>query len=166
MRWSGVFKILIGVTLAIAILLAMGVGAARYLITHLTAPPARPVFPNDSPSSGASPSAGSQASADQASSPTPTDETSPSPSGEASPEPSPAETALLAPGTYRARVTQAIGLVLRQEPSRDADPLGGLEYDEEIIVLETSPDGEWLHVRLDNGGAEGWIKSGNTEPVE
>jgi len=148
---AGVAKFFLGVMLAIAILFFSGVTAARYLINRLTAPPPRPVFPNDNP----------MPSPAEAASPSPTAEATPAPSPEAAaPEPSPSPTGTLA------RVTQPIGLVLRSEPTQASDPLGGIEFNREVEVLETSPDGEWLRIRIPASGQEGWIKSGNTETIQ
>jgi hypothetical protein len=167
MSWSGLAKFFIGVTLAIAILFFAGASVARYLLTQLASPPPKPTFPNDSPSPtaiAAQPSTSPQAAA----SPTEAAAANPEADPEASPEtpseePSPSPS--LEAGTYRARVTQPIGLILRQEPSRDSNQLGGVEYEEEVTVLETSSDGEWLRVQLGDSGIEGWIKAGNTEQV-
>jgi Bacterial SH3 domain len=163
MSWSGLSKFFIGVVLAIAILFFAGASVARYLMTRLAAPPPRPVFPNDSPSPtpvAAQSSASPQASVSPSETVSPSDAASP----EATPaEPSPSPS--LAAGTYKARVTQPIGLILRQEPSRDSNELGGVEYNEEVTVLETSSDGEWLRVRLGDSGIEGWVKAGNTAQI-
>jgi uncharacterized protein YgiM (DUF1202 family) len=65
---------------------------------------------------------------------------------------------------YPARVTQPIGLILRQEPSGEAARVGGIDFNQELTVLEEAPDGAWQRVRLADG-AEGWIKGGNTEKL-
>jgi uncharacterized protein YgiM (DUF1202 family) len=62
-------------------------------------------------------------------------------------------------------VTEPIGLVIRSDPSQDADRVGGVEYEQELTVLETSSDGEWLRVRLSGSDTEGWVKAGNVEKV-
>jgi hypothetical protein len=74
------------------------------------------------------------------------------------PSPSPLE-----PGAYKARVIWQQGLSLRAEPSYDAERIGGLDYNQQIVVLEESADKSWQKVRLADGEQEGWIKSGNTE---
>ncbi|NJL20682.1 MAG: SH3 domain-containing protein, partial [Leptolyngbyaceae cyanobacterium SM1_3_5] len=63
----------------------------------------------------------------------------------------------------RARVSIPIGLVLRQSPSRESTRLGGLEYEDEITVLETK--GDWMRVRLPNSDIEGWVRAGNAERI-
>jgi hypothetical protein len=147
MTWSGFSKLILGVLLAIGILFGAGVSLTRYLLTRLATPPPRPVFAND-PSPNASPVA--------ATTEAPPPEETPPPEEAAPVSPSPAIEG------YAARVTQPIGLILRDQPSRDAVQIGGVEFNRELTVLEGSPDGEWQRVRLGNG-AEGWVRAGNTE---
>lgn len=173
MNLSGVMKFLVGFTLAIALLFFTGVSITRYFITRLTAPPPKPIFPNDSPTAIASPrpvspaptavpTAPNPASPSAVSpSPTATQPKSPSPTAEASPTPSPADE----PGAYNARVTQSRGLVLRQNPNREAERVGGVRFNQELTVLGTSDDGRWLRVRLESG-EEGWVRAGNTERLD
>jgi hypothetical protein len=154
MSLLGVVKFVLGVLLAIAILFGAGVGVTRYMLTRLATPPPRPTFANDpSPSpvkaeaavAASSPSPSAQAAAAQPS-PSPTDSPSPSPS----------------PDGYQARVTQPIGLIVRQDPNPDSTQLGGVEYNQNVTVLEDNSDGSWQKVRLANG-TEGWVKGGNVE---
>lgn len=145
MSWSGLSKLLLGIVLAAGILFGAGVALTRYLLERLATPPPRPVFANDpSPVSPENPIATPEAS------PEPT-ATAP----EASPVPQPTD-------GYPARVTQPIGLILRDQPSREAGRIGGIEFNQPLTILEDSPDGEWQRVRLANG-AEGWVRAGNTE---
>lgn len=149
MSVPGVFKFILGFALAIAILFLAGAGLTRYLLSRLTTPPPRPTFTNDpSPSPVGSPAASPAASSSAE---------APAPSVAASPVASPSPS----PQGYRARVTQPIGLILRQEPSTEATRIGGIEFNVEVLVLEDSPDGGWQKVRAANG-AEGWVKGGNT----
>ncbi|WAL62537.1 SH3 domain-containing protein [Thermocoleostomius sinensis] len=148
MTWSGFSKLILGVLLAIGILFGTGVSLTRYLIGRLATPPPRPVFAND-PSPVVSP----VTTATEA----PPPEEPPLPEEAAPVSPSP-----VAEEGYTARVIQPIGLILRDQPSRDAVQVGGIEFNRELTVLETSSDGEWQRVRLGNG-AEGWVRAGNTE---
>ncbi|MBF2084960.1 SH3 domain-containing protein [Thermoleptolyngbya oregonensis NK1-22] len=134
----------IGVSLAIAILFFAGVSAARYLINRLTELPPRPVFPNDT-----APPGGAVPAADGTVPPPDTTPVQAAASGE----------------VYTARVLPAVGIVLRDGPSLDSAQIGGIDYNQEITVLETSADGGWLRVRL-NDGSEGWVKAGNTERIQ
>lgn len=155
MNWSGVAKFFTGFVLAIAVLFFAGVSTTRYLIARFTTPPPRPTFPNDPPAQVESPPSTAEPSP-VAAQPSSTPSTPPS-------TPTPSATPSLKPGAYEARVTQPIGLILRQSPNRDAEQVGGIEYNEQVIVLSESSDGEWLQVRLSSSGVEGWVKSGNTE---
>jgi Bacterial SH3 domain len=138
MSLVGISKFILGVLLAIALLALAGVGVSRYLMAQLATPPAKPIYANDPspPPPGA----------------TPKPAAAPSPS----PAPSPAAEGI------PARVTQPIGLILRQDPAADALQIGGVDYNQEVTVLEDAPDGAWQRVRLANG-TEGWVKGGNTE---
>ena len=64
-------------------------------------------------------------------------------------------------GTYKVKVTWSGGLSLRSNPSKDSERVSHVDYDEDLIVLETSADGVWAKVRPVNGGQEGWVKFGN-----
>jgi cytoskeletal protein RodZ len=152
MTWSGLLKFLLGFLLAIALLAAGGYLVAQHVIAQLTAPPPKPTFPNDNPN---------QAKSSQVASPkpTPTAKSSPQPSPTPSAKPSPKETG------YLARITLANGLNLRDEPSRDGARVGGVAFNERVMVLEETPDKEWQRVRLESSNQEGWIRSGYTERV-
>lgn len=152
MSVSGISKFVLGFLLAIALLFLGGVGTMRYILTRVATPPPKPIFANDP----------SPVAASSAASPTPSPAASPA-TVAISPTPSPAASASpSATAGYVAKVTQPIGLILRQEPSADAPQLGGIEYNQQLTVLEDSPDGAWQKVKLENG-SEGWIKGGNTE---
>jgi len=68
-------------------------------------------------------------------------------------------------GAYKARVTWSTGLSLRAEASRDAERVGGIDYNTEVIILTTSNDGQWQKVRVSSSGQEGWVKAGNVEKI-
>ena len=139
MSLVGVSKFILGVVLAIALLALAGVGVSRYLIAQLATPPAKPIYANDP-------------------SPLPPGSTPKPSAAPAAPSPTPSPVADGAP----ARVTQPIGLILRKDPATDALQIGGVDYNQEVTVLEDAPDGAWQRVRLANG-LEGWVKGGNTE---
>jgi uncharacterized protein YgiM (DUF1202 family) len=155
MSFLGVLKFLLGVILAIAMIAGGGYLAAQYVISRSATLPQKPTFPNEDSRPAAKPTASKPATktanADQ-------DLPSPSPSPSASPKPLP-------PGAYPAQVTQSIGLVLRDSPSRDARTIGGVGYNEKVIVLETSADGAWQKVRTDLSDQEGWVRGGNTDKL-
>jgi uncharacterized protein YgiM (DUF1202 family) len=152
MSLMGVVKFFLGLILALAILAGSGFLAARYVMSRMTILPPKPAFPNDSATTPKSPSSkpvAKSANADQA---------APSPSPSAPPKPLPS-------GAYSALVTQQIGLVLREGPGQETRTIGGVGYNEKLIVLETSADGAWQKVRTDLSDQEGWVRGGNTEKV-
>jgi len=146
MNLYGIFKFLVGFILALLILAGASIAAALYFAARLTELPERPTFSNDEPVATAASTA-----AEPAANPTP------------APEPTPE----LEEGAYRAIVVQPIGLILRDSPSLDANRIGGIGYEEEVIVLEESADQAWQRVRVpDDDERTGWVKGGNTEAID
>lgn len=152
MTLAGVAKFVIGVSLAIALMIGGSVLVGLYFMFKVTSHPPKPVFDNEKVNHPA-------AKAEKPPSLT----TKPSPS-ETTSKPSDTSTKL-APGTYKARVNWSQGLSLRAEPNADAARIGGLDYNQQIVVIEESADKNWQKVRLVDG-VEGWIKAGNLERVE
>jgi uncharacterized protein YgiM (DUF1202 family) len=141
-------KLTLGIGLALFLLSLTGVATARYFMTRLSVLPSKPVFSNETVASSPVEAGPTAAAAEPAVAPTP--------------EPAPFERP---PNSYDAVVVQPIGLVLRSGPGQEFQQLGGIDYNDSVLVLETSGDGEWLNVRLPDTGQEGWIKSGNTQPL-
>jgi len=161
---SGLVKYILGFFLAIAVLIGGGVAVALYFMNRTGIPPAKPIYSNDSPSVKAqAPKAtepgGKPTPAQSPSSPTPT------PSPTESPQPTPSPTPLPS-GAYRGRVSWAEGLSLRAQPNQDAERIGGVGFNQKIIVLEESEDKAWQKIRLEDSGQEGWVKAGNTEKTD
>lgn len=143
--WSSITKFLLGSVLGVAILIGSGIVVAYFLLAKLAQPPPKPYFANDKPTT--------TDSSPEAKTPTPATADSTSTNSASS----------LEPGAYEARVVYSGGLALRDSPSLDATRIGGVDYDQRIIILEESPDQQWQRVRLESGDAEGWIKVGNIE---
>jgi hypothetical protein len=154
MTWSGLSKLILGFFLAIALIATGGYFAVQYVISEFTKLPARPTFPNDTPPPKA------KVAAVAPPKPTPI-AASPQPS--VTPSASPSPTPTLTPSGAVARITLSDGLNLRQEPSRNSDRIGGVDYNDRVVILEESPDKEWQRVRVEDSGAEGWIRAGYTE---
>lgn len=155
MIWSGLAKFLIGFILAIAVLMGGGVAAAMYFMYKVTIHPPKPVFANEKPTvkaQGKPDSATAKRTPEPATNPSATS----NPSETSSPKP-------LEPGAYKARVTWSEGLSLRSEPTLDAERIGSVAYNQQIVVLEESTDKTWQRVRLEDSEQKGWIKAGNTE---
>lgn len=143
-------KLIIGIALALVLLSLAGVATARYFMSRLADLPDKPLYENDT--SLAVPAANTETTSTPATAATPPAETLPEEE--------------LPPDSYKAVVVYRDGLVLREGPSISYARLGGVEYNEEVIVLATSDDQGWLQVRLPRNGQEGWVKAGNTRQVE
>ncbi|MHC0062807.1 SH3 domain-containing protein [Nostoc sp. UIC 10890] len=152
---SGLTKFILGFFLAIAVLIGGGAAIALYFMNRTGIPPAKPVYSNDSPSVKAQAPKATQAQLSPSSTSTPTE--SPKPTPTAKPLPS---------GAYRGRVTWADGLSLRSQPNQEAERIGGVAFNQKIIVLEESGDKGWQKIRLEDSEQEGWVKAGNTEKVD
>ncbi|MBD2411303.1 peptide-binding protein [Nostoc calcicola FACHB-389] len=166
---SGLVKYILGIFLAIAVLVGGGVAVALYFMNRTGIPPAKPIFSNDSPSVKAQAPKATEAGgkptptpgATTESSPNPTSTPTPTESPEATPSPKP-----LPPGAYRGRVSWAEGLSLRAQPNLDGERIGGVGFNQKIIILEESEDKAWQKIRLEDSGQEGWVKAGNTEKTD
>lgn len=149
MKWSSLVKFLLGSMLGIAILLGGGLAISYYFLTRLAQAPPKPTFANDTPTAQPqrpSPQARSNASVAPEASPTATDTP-------------------LEPGAYRATVVYPEGLLLRDSPGYGAIQIGGVAFNQQVIVLEESADKDWQRIRLETG-EEGWVKAGNVQRVE
>jgi hypothetical protein len=159
MRLSNLLQFIIGFILGIT-LLALGAAGASYLmVARMTSKPPKPVFTEEEKKAVTTP---------VKSSPSPT----PSPEKEKTkpnPQPSPEKEEKkedLPPGAYKARVTWSDGLSLRAEPSAGASRVGGVAYNQELIILGSSSDGQWQKVRIASSGQEAWVKAGNVAKSE
>jgi hypothetical protein len=149
-RVSNVVQFIIGFILGLAIL-AGGTAAVAYVFfAKMNVNPPKPMFVEEKKEE------------------TPTNAQKPStpqstPVAASSPESEPKN---LPPGAYMARVTWAEGLSVRTEPGREAERIAGVDYNQELIVLQESEDKQWQKIRLAEGTLEGWIKAGNVEKIE
>ncbi|MBW4608961.1 MAG: SH3 domain-containing protein [Hassallia sp. WJT32-NPBG1] len=163
---SNVLKYLLGFFLAIVVLIGGGVATALYFINRTAIPATKPIFANDSPeikaqapkTPGASPAL-TPSSVEQAETPKPNPTPTQSPQTAESEKPLP-------PGAYPARVTWSQGLILRAEAKQDAERVGGIGFNEKIVVLEESEDKVWQKIRLEGSDKEGWVKAGNTQKID
>lgn len=167
---TGLVKLTLGIFFALVLISLVGVAATRYFIARLTAVPPKPAFANDTEETYGAPINQLEVESEPELKPlgegtppptAPQPETAPAAEQQAEAKPdAPAEEA----EGYSARVTQPIGLILRQDPSQDAEHIGGVEYESELVVLGESDDGEWQKVKLSNDQV-GWVKGGNTEAL-
>jgi hypothetical protein len=133
---SKILQFILGFILGIVLLAGLGAGAAYYYLSKLAQTPPKPSFP-----------------------PTENQEVVENTKPETEPEPP------LEEGAYRARVTWPQGLTLRSEPDVDSERLGGVAYQQELIILGDSEDKLWQKVRVPKTGDEGWVKAGNVEEI-
>lgn len=146
MTLAGVAKFVIGVSVAIALMIGGSVLVGLYFMYKVTTYPPKPVFSNEKVNQAAT-------------------KVKNPPQVTTAPKQSETNSAKLAPGTYKARVNWSQGLSLRAEPNTDAQRIGGLDNNQQIVVVEESADKNWQKVRLADG-AEGWIRAGNIERQE
>jgi uncharacterized protein YgiM (DUF1202 family) len=143
----------LGCLITLVILVAIGFMVYRYIYILSIRLPDRPVFEEELPKPKV------------AKNPTP----KPSPQAKASPKPkpspSPKPTPTLPQGAYNGRVIWEEGLSVRSDPSYDSETIDGVEYNSEVIVLQTSEDGEWLKIRIGDSDREGWVRNGNIDKI-
>lgn len=142
----GTSKLILGMALALVLLSLTGVATARYFMAKLSVLPPKPVFENDIAlqAEAEAPPAVAQPASE-----------APAPPAEEVP-----------PGSYAAVVVQPIGLVLRSGPGAEHPQLGGVDHQDEVLVLETDGSGNWMRVRVGETGQEGWVKAGNTQNLD
>jgi Bacterial SH3 domain len=170
-----IFKFLFGFILAIAILIGGGVAAGIYFINQSSRIPAKPIYANDDPKLRAqlakTPLPKDTKSSDNSNTEIKQEKPEVKVTSTPTPNPTPTEKAEtekkpLPPGAYQARVTWNQGLRLRSEPKADSQAVGGVGFNQKIIVIEESDDKVWQKVRLEDGSQEGWVKSRNTQKLD
>jgi hypothetical protein len=159
MSLSGLAKFVLGVFLAIALLLTATGATAFYFLTKLTTAPAKPLFAEEQPKS--KPAAKGKTASVASKSTPPSSKASASATPEEPSTPKPLE-----PGAYKGRVSWPQGLSMRDEPNLDAKKIGGIGFNETIVVLQESADKKWQQVRGETGEEKGWVKAGNIERVD
>lgn len=174
---TNIFKFILGIFLAIAILAGGGIATALYFMNRASVNPPKPIYSNDqselkakaerekaeaaknpkakpTATAAAKPTANTTAKATEKPDPTPTPTETPEISEE------------LPPGAYTARVTWQQGLSLRSQPQADAERAGGVAFNQPVIVLEESDDKAWQKIRIRGTSQEGWVKAGNIRKVD
>ncbi|PSB03997.1 SH3 domain-containing protein [Merismopedia glauca] len=72
----------------------------------------------------------------------------------------------LPPGAYRGRVVPRKGLSLRAEPNQSAEKLAVASYNQEVIVLKSGEDRDWVRIRVKETKKEGWVRASNIEKLD
>ena len=161
MRWFA--KTFTGLLLAAALLAVGSYFAVNYAYNQLTQLPPKPTFPNDNPNfikKSKAKSTGKNIALPQNEDEKPDNEKQGSkdkPKEQEEPKLKP-----LPVGAFEGRVSYPQGLVLRSSAAQDSGTIGGLEFNETLTVVETSPDGEWQKVRTSKD-KEGWVRGGNIQ---
>ena len=163
MRWFA--KTFTGLLLAAALLAVGSYFAVNYAYSQLTQLPPKPTFPNDNPNfikRNKSKSTGKNITLPQKEEEKQDEEKGREKPGE---KPKTKEEPKLKPlpaGAFEGRVSYPQGLVLRTSAAQDSGTIGGLEFNETLTVVETSPDGDWQKVRTSKD-KEGWVRGGNIQ---
>ena len=155
----GLSKLIFGVAIASILLSMAGVATARYFMARLSVLPPKPLFDGEQPAQVSTEAPPSEIAPQSESSPT-------AAQPEVTQEPEPPPDPETPPDAYDAVVVQPIGLVLREGPGTNFPQVGGVDYEEEIMVLEEPADQPWIKVRVIANGQEGWVKAGNTRPTD
>lgn len=154
MSISSFFQFILGFILGVLLLVAGSVGAAYYFFNRMASAPPKPVFSETLPA--ATPTKAEPKAT------TPEEKKAEPAAVEETPEEEEEEE--IPAGAYKATVTWSDGLSLRSEPSLEAGRIGGVDYNEEVLVLEMSDDKVWEKIRLGDG-TEAWVKAGNVKKV-
>jgi uncharacterized protein YgiM (DUF1202 family) len=166
----GLSKLILGMAIALALLSMAGVATARYFMARLAVLPPKPLYGAEVPASPPpDPAAAPDAAADAPAAPPPEAAAAPAAVPAAAPAAEPAAESAeapvaeaLPPGSYRAVVSQPIGLIVRSGPGTEHGQVGGVNHNAELVVLEEPAGQGWIKVRVASTGAEGWVKAGNT----
>jgi uncharacterized protein YgiM (DUF1202 family) len=145
-----VIQFILGFSIGLTLFIGGVAGIGYYFLKDMLQSPSKPTFAEEKLKE--IPKATSQKTTTQKNSKT---VSTPTPTEEAEEK--------LPQGAYKATVTWTDGLSVRSEPSIESDRVGGVAYNKELIVLQTSEDGKWQKVRTVGGDVEGWIKAGNTK---
>jgi hypothetical protein len=152
--FRNLLKVILGFTLAIAVLLGTGLTVALYFVNRTAITPPKPMFTNDYPPKPTK-------------KPEVTAKSEATPKSTSSPKPTPTESPKsLPPGAYKGTVTWPQGLSIRSAPDVNSSSNGGVAANIEVIILEESGDKKWQKIRVGDTDKEGWVKAGNIKRSE
>jgi Bacterial SH3 domain len=158
MNISGFFQFILGFILGVLLLVMGSVGAAYYFFNRLAAAPPKPVFSETVPATPEVEKPAPTNETDKAAAPTDN-------KTETKTEEKEDEEEKIPEGAYKAEVSWSSGLSLRAEPDLNAERVGGVDYNTEVLVVEESDDKVWQKIRLSDG-QEAWVKAGNVEKID
>ena len=150
----GLSKFVLGIILAMLIMSVAGLAMAKFFMSRIVELPERPVYDNDLPEDQRPrPTAAAPEDAPETEVVVGEVEDTEEPEDEDDDD-------ALPEGEYRAVVNQPVGLILRDGPGTSYAQIGGLDYQQSMVVFDE--DNGWLNVELSNGRT-GWIKDGNVD---
>jgi hypothetical protein len=158
MSLSGFAQFILGFFLGVFILTGTGAAAAYFFLNRMSDTPPEPVYSEKNPPEPEpkEESASSESENQSATNTTPV---------EPEPEPEPEEEKTIAERfgeqAYEAQVTWPSGLSLRSNPSLDASRVGGVYYEDRLVIIETQ--GDWQRVYVPESAQQAWVKAGNVE---
>lgn len=160
MSLSGFAQFILGFFLGIFILTGTGAAAAYFFLNRMSDTPPEPVYSDEkSPNPQPKEESTSSDPENQSANNTPPVE----PEEEEQEEEEKTITERFGEQAYEARVTWPNGLSLRSNPSLEASRVGGVYYDDRLVILETQ--GDWQRVYVPESGQQAWVKAGNVEKI-
>lgn len=159
MSISGFIQFILGFLLGVFMLTGAGAAAAYFFLNRMSEAPPQPVYSEENPSEAEKKEPASAGDSHQQTKTT--SATNPKPEKEE--EPTIQER--FGEQAYEARVTWPNGLSLRANPSLEASRVGGVYYEDKLVILETSTDGDWQKVYVPASGQQAWVKAGNVEKI-
>lgn len=182
MNLSGLAQFILGFLIGVFILTGAGAATAYWFFNRMSDAPPQPNFSEESSSettkatkqsqSNSQPSSSQQkaSSAQTASTASNQSENTTSEESDDESEQSESESERtvqerFGEQAYQARVTWPNGLSLRDRPSANASRVGGVYYDDKLVIIEESSDGDWQKVYVPDSGEQAWVKAGNVEKI-
>jgi len=186
MNLSGLAQFIFGFLIGVFILTGAGAATAYWFFTRMSDTPPQPNFAEEPSSSETSskqkqsqkekPSQSNnqqqQSAATQEKSSTQASSTTSKQSEKSQSKPSQPESTSeptikerFGQQAYKAQVTWPEGLSLRNRPSLNSSRVGGVYYNDQLVILEKSSDGDWQKVYVPETGEKAWVKAGNVEKI-
>ena len=162
MNFSSLIQFIFGFILGVSLLVAGSATTAYFFFTKMANNPPRPVFAEEKQKQEIEKKTTTASSTEEKSKLKETE------TSEKTPTEPPAKDnrrKKLPPGAYYAIVNWPQGLSLREQPSIEANRIGGVGYKWKIMILGESNDKQWQRIRIPSSGQEGWVKAGNVDKV-
>lgn len=169
MSFSGLAQFILGFFLGVFILTGTGAATAYLFLNRFSDAPPEPTYSEDDSSESSNGENPSASTPDN--SPTEATSTSAVESPPPQPEPDPPQPESrtieerFGEQAYEARVTWPSGLSLRDRPSVNTSRVGGVYYQDKLVIIGESSDGDWQKVYVPGSGQKAWVKAGNVEKV-